>query len=223
MDALAASLLVLDAVSAALGLAVALFFLRAWRTSGDGRHLLFAIGLLLVGASFLTVTASEFDLGSPTGAWDALRLAGQTGGALVVLLTYVAAREDRPRSFLVLGGAAAILSAVAALVLIALPPAGELPSGPALFAVAHLVQTACWAGTATLAGRNWWRDPSASRFLVPAAFASFALSKYTWLILDLEQDERLAFLVYPWRLLALSLLLVALRGRPPREEPHAAP
>src|ERR1051325_745964 len=112
----------LDATSALLALGVAAFFLRVYAETRTSLHLLFGIGLALVGATFATTTARHFDLGGDPNVYDHLRIAGQLGGALVVLFAYAGARtKGSPSAWLAVGWAAAVLSVFFELTYGALP------------------------------------------------------------------------------------------------------
>jgi hypothetical protein len=207
----------LDAVSAALTLAVAVYFARLWSVTRQPLHLLFSLGIALVGASFATVTASTFDLGRSPEIWDHLRIAGQVGGALVIMFAYASARATgRAKPLQSLGFAAAGLSLLFAILYFAIPPAFVFQTRSD-FIVAHSVMGIAWAVTAVLA----LGGPSVAgreRLLVPGAFVCFAFSKYTWLLVDVA-DAGLAPFIYPWRFAGILLMIAAimLPARRPKE------
>jgi hypothetical protein len=205
-----ASLLVaFDIASAALFVAVGTFFLRVWRASGASLDLLVASGFALVGVSYLTTTASEFQLGT-TDAWDYPRIAGQLGGTLVIALAYSGhRRERREKAFWALGWAVALVATLIAL-LFALRLVGLVPSLRAAFPEAHAAMAVSWAFVAANAARAWARSPAFDSALAPLAFAALAVSKYTWVLIDLSTDTSLVPFVYGWRFAALGLLLAAL-------------
>lgn len=211
----------LDAASALLTLGVAAFFLRVYLATRTSLHLLFALGLALVGATFATTTASRFDLGGDPGLYDHIRIAGQLGGALVVLFAYAGARaRGSPRPWVAIGLAAAALSVFFGLLLVAL----KLPTRREDFAVAHAVMALAWAAAAWMAARGSFSLVASRRGLVPAAFALFALSKYTWFVVEAGRaDDAMALLVYPWRFAAIALLLAALVVAPRAKEARDAP
>jgi hypothetical protein len=207
----------LDAVTGAATCLVALYFLRIWLGTRREQPLLFCLGLLLTGLGFATVAASHYDLGRNPDLWDQLRLAGQLGGPLVVLFAYVA-REGTgwPRFLLVVSSAYFILAVVFAVLFFIVPPAGTFPSVEWTFLPAHAAMTALWSACALLAYRRS-REARAGA-LVPLGFVAFALGKYTWFLADLSQDQTIVLLVYPWRVLAIALLLAAIGFPTPKEE-----
>jgi hypothetical protein len=209
MDAPAGTLVVLDAVSAVLTLAVAAYFLRLWSGTRHPLHLLFSLGLALVGASYTTVSASAFDLGHTPEGWDQLRIAGQVGGALVIFFAYTSARSSNGRPYLALGYAAAGLSLLFAILYFAIPPVFTFPDMRTALVISHFVTTFAWLASAVLAVSSvsgWGPD----RLLVPMAFVAFAVSKYSWLLQDISGDPILIPYIYPWRFLGIVLLLAAL-------------
>ncbi|MCA1813656.1 MAG: hypothetical protein LC624_06865 [Halobacteriales archaeon] len=218
----------LDAVSAVLTLIVALFFARIWRLTGSALLLLFAVGFGLVGVGYFGVSVSQFDLAAPIGAWDALRIAGQLGGALVLLFAYVSHRvHGSPRPWTVLAWSAAGLSAIGALLFWAMPPFAQSPRLGEALPVLHGLMFLAYVACAVLALPGLLKQPTLDRALVPAAFLAWAATKYTWMVLDLlpqASTERLAPLVYCWRFLAIALLLAAIGlGGGSRRVQHAPP
>lgn len=208
----------LDATSALLTLGVAAFFLRVYAGTRASLHLLFALGLALVGATFATTAASHFDLGGAPSLYDHARIAGQMGGALVVLFAYAGARSrGSPRVWIAVGWAAVALSLFFGLIYLAFPTRRQD------FAFAHAVMALAWAGAAWMAARGSLSLVASRRFFVPAAFALLAVSKYTWFVVEAGQaDDAMTLLVYPWRFLAIGLLVAALVVAPrPQEAPHA--
>jgi hypothetical protein len=219
-------LVALDAISALLTLGVAAFFFRIYATTRISLHLLFALGLVLIGATFATTTASHFDLGGDPDIYDHLRIAGQLGGAFVVLFAYVGARTKGSRSpWIAVGLAAVALSVFFNVVYFVLPPALTFPGRQQDFAIAHAVMAVTWATSAWLAGRGSFSLARSGAGFVPAAFALFAMSKYTWFIVEAgSASDAMVLLVYPWRFTAIAFLIAAvtLAPRMPQEAEHAA-
>lgn len=214
----------LDAASAIMTVVVAAYFLRIYWTTRVDLHLLFGLGLLLVGASFATTAASHFDLGGDPDAYDLLRIAGQLGGAFVVLFAYIGARSERRRSPWVALGLAAVALSVFFIVLYLAAPRARFPPREQDFAIAHAVLFVTWGMNAWLAGQGSFRIARSGAGFVPAAFALFALSKYTWFLVEVGQAaDATVFLVYPWRIGAIAFLLSALvlAPRAPKEAPDA--
>lgn len=216
----------LDVLAAVLTLGVVAFFAAAWRRSGAPLHLLFAAGFGLVGAGFLAVSTSQFDLARTGEAWDAFRLATQTGGALTLLLAYLSARRHgaaRPLQVLGWLAAAGGLGLLALYLLV--PPADALPPLDDAFAFAHAVQFGAFLGCVALSLEAYRRSTGPAGALVPGAFLLWALSKYTWLLIDLTAAQDLVPLVFVWRFGAIALLLLAvgLPARALRRRDHAAP
>lgn len=206
--------LALDAVAALLTLAVAGFFARIWRATGSALLLLFAVGFGLVGLGYVGVSVGRFDLAQPVGAWDALRVAGQLGGALVLLFAYVSHRvHGSPRPWSVLAWAAAGSSVVVAALFWALPPFASWPAFGQALPILHGLMFLAYAACAALALPGLLQHPTLDRALVPAAFLAWAATKYTWMLIDLMPRGAAADfapLVYVWRFLALGLLLAAI-------------
>jgi hypothetical protein len=201
----------LDVASALLTLLVAVFFGRLAARTGDGLLGLFAAGFALIGVGFVGVSTSQFDTQQPPGAWDGLRIAGQLGGALVLLCSYVSHRvHGSPRPWAVLGGVLAIASGLAAFLFLVVPPFAQWPGLGTVLPVAHALMLACHLACAAMALPSLLRQPSLDRVLVPAAFLAWAASKYTWLLIDLSRDAELAWFVYVWRYLAIAMLLTAI-------------
>ncbi|HUR69459.1 MAG TPA: hypothetical protein VM370_09450 [Candidatus Thermoplasmatota archaeon] len=220
MASLATVLTVLDLLSAALTLVIALGFARLWTRSRRALHLLFALGMGLVGASFIVVGPSAFDIGEAPDLWDHLRLAGQTGGVLTILAAYWSSRatgQANPRT--AIGFVLATMTILYALLYFVVPPAFTLPTRQMDFVVAHSIMAIAWAGCAYLALRRGGPPYTTERLLVPGAFLAFAVSKYSWLIIDIADDPGLAPLVYPWRFMGIFLMLLAF-VLPPREAPN---
>lgn len=220
------ALVALDAVATLLTLAVAGFFALTWRRSGAALHLLFAVGFGLVALGYVAVSTSEFDLARESAAWDAWRLALQTGGALVLLCGYLSARRHgAAKPLQALGWAAAAAGVVFLALYLLAPPASGLPSPERAFTVAHGVQFLAYLGCVALSMEAYRRAPSMVNALVPAAFLAWGFSKYTWLLIDLTAAQDLVVLVYAWRFGAILLLLgaLALPVRAARREVHDAP
>jgi hypothetical protein len=224
-----AAFVLLDSAAALLTLVVAAFFLRVSSITRSSQHLLFGVGFALVGVGYVGVSVSQFDLAQPLGSWDGLRIAGQLGGALVLLSAYVShRRHGSPRVWVALGWAAAGVSAVGALLFWALPPFAQWPGFDQALPLLHGLMFLAYAACAVLAARGALQQPSLDRALVPAAFLAWAATKYTWMIVDLlprtDTAYTIAWLVYAWRFLAIALLLAAIGlGARPRGSSRAAP
>ncbi|HLE98182.1 MAG TPA: hypothetical protein VI997_12490 [Candidatus Thermoplasmatota archaeon] len=211
-----------DVLSSASAIGVAAAFAYIWQRSRSGLHLLFFVGFALVGLSFLTVSASQFDrLGEATFV-DVIRLAGQTGAALVLFFAYVSGRvHGAVRPWFALAWASAVFAVGAVLVYFVLPPRLAFES-PSTFAAAHLVQAIAYAGCTVFSFQGLLRAPDrVGRLLVPIAFLFLFLSKHMWVLIDLSGAEALIPFVYMWRLSGLAFLLAALvipaqsEGEPP--------
>jgi len=221
----AVALVSLDVAAAVLTGLVALFFGRTWRRTDDSLHLLFGVGFGLIALSFLAVSTSQFDLARPGEDWDAMRIAGQTGGALVLVFAYLSARRSgTARPWQVLGWLVAAALALFAGLYWAAPPYAALPTLYESFATAHAVQFAAYIGCAVMAFAGYRAAPSTDRALVPAAYLAWAFSKYTWFAIDVTGSEVVVPLVFAWRFAAIGLLLlaVALPARRSREVQRAA-
>lgn len=205
-----AGLVALDALAALLLLGVAGFFVASWRRSGEPLHLLFAVGFGLVALGISAVFTAQFDLARRFEAWDALRLVGHTGGALVLALAYGSARlHGVARPARVLGWAAAAVAVLVALLYVALPPAFDLPNLADAFAAAHAVQFVAYLACVGLSLEGFRRAPTLENAFVPAAFLAYAFSKWTWLLIDLTADLEVVPFVLLWRFTAIGLLLAA--------------
>lgn len=207
----------LDLLSAALLAVLVAFFARSWRRSGEPLHLLFAVGFGLIAAGVASVSTSAFDLARPVDAWDALRFAGYSGGAFVLFFAYLSRRRHgvaRPARALAWSAAAGALMVVALYFL--LPPEAQLPVLADVFALAHAAQLLAFLGCATLALPAFLRAPRLDHALVPAAFLLFALSKYTWLLIDVTGVLQVVPIVFLWRFLGVGLLLLAVGLPSPR-------
>ena len=217
--------LALDIVSAALTMMVAAGFFRLWRRTREALDLLVATGFLVIGVSFLGVAASQFDLGGNLLDVDALRLAGQTAGAFVVVFTYASVRRHGSARFWRTLGWTALAGGLVLAVLYLLPPFAALPDIETALPVGHGLMAAAFAACAAMSARGFSLHPSLDRTFVPVAFLALALTQYTWLLIDLASADSLAYLVYGWRFVALTLLLVALRLPPAakQETPDAPP
>jgi hypothetical protein len=206
----------LDAVSALAVCVVALWFFRVWAATRAPLHLLYGVGLLISGASYATVAASHYDLGRTPDLWDQLRFAGQLGGPLVLVCAYVSRRYgDIARPARALGWTVVALATLDAAYWLLYPPLLSWGSVEESFLPLHVSTMVLWA----LCGWFAYRGGSAARsdprrLFVPAAFLCIALSKYTWALADVSRDERLVFLIYPWRLAAVALLVAALADAP---------
>jgi hypothetical protein len=217
------TLLFLDMISAALFVLVGAFFLRVYRDSKSNLDLLVSVGFALVGVSYLTTTASEFQLAT-TDAWDYPRLAGQLGGTFVIAIAYSGHRSARrANAFWLLGWIVALVALVFGLLFV-VRLAGLLPSVRWMFPWAHGAMALSWLYVAANASRAWSKRPTIESVLAPSAFACLAISKYTWVIIDLGNDPQLVPFVYAWRFLAVALLLAALFApfQSPRGVKHAA-
>jgi hypothetical protein len=212
VDQAVATFVALDAVTA-LGLAVvAAYFLRIWRATRADTHLLFGLGLLVTAASFLTVAASHYDLGRMPDLWDHARFVGQLGGPIIVLSAYVVRRRGVAARLLVaLAWIAVALLVFYAIVIFAIPPVLAMADVEQSLLVMHAMDVVIWSACAWLAFQGSRRRAPAGRFLVPSAFACFAMSKYSWLLADVARDDALLYFIYPWRVLAVVLLLLAIR------------
>jgi hypothetical protein len=214
----------LDALSAAATLSIVGFFLRTWRRSGAALHLLMAVGFLLVAGSYALVAASEFDLAGPAGAIDALRLIGQTFGAVVLALAYVASRGGRAASPLrVLAASAALVAAGLAVGALLGAPFAQVASGRVASLSAHAAQALAFATCAWLSFRAFRRQPAAQRALVPGAFLLWTVMKYTWVLIDVSGAQELVGFAYASRFVAIGLLQLALwlPARAPAHERRA--
>lgn len=201
--------LALDVVAALGTLAAVGFFLRAWLRSRAALHLLLALGFALVAASYPFVAWSH--LGEQAGAADGVRFVGQTGGALVLALAYVASHGGRAASPLHVLGWSAAACALVGLALALLVPAGAAgPTEGDIALVAHATQSVCFATCAALAASAFRRHMTLDRAIVPAAFVLWAIGKALWVAIDLGASDSLLPLVYGCRLGAVSLLLLAL-------------
>jgi hypothetical protein len=221
--ALPAGLLVsLDALGAALAVVVAAFFARSWRRSGAPMHLLFAAGFALVALGTAAVSSSQFELQRRPEVWDALRIAGHTSGALVLVFAYLSARHrGDARPWEVLGVAAAAGGLFMAFLYV-VPPFGVLPDVGEALLYAHVVQFLCYAGCVAFSLEGFRHNPRLSYALVPAGFLAWMFSKYTWMVIDVSDSEAAVGLIYVWRFLALGLFLTALLLPVPRRDAPAA-
>ncbi|HWG89745.1 MAG TPA: hypothetical protein VNZ52_02755 [Candidatus Thermoplasmatota archaeon] len=215
----------LDLVSLLLEVVVAAFFLQTWRRTGNATHLLFAIGFFLLALGTGAVSSSALDLLRNVETWDGLRMGGQTGGALVLFFSYASMRRGGHAN--ILRVAAATIAFAASLMVILyvfVPPFLEVPSLESMAVVADAVQFLAYAGCVAFASITYRRVPQPEYLLVPGAFMLLALSKYTWVLIDLSHAINLVGFVYVWRILALGLLLGALLlPRRPRPEASREP
>src|ERR1051325_11318061 len=78
----------LDAAAFALTMGLVVFFLLAWLRSEGSLHLLLLVGFFLVAVGFLGSSPDEYSPTQHATPVDAVRIAGQTGGALVIALAY---------------------------------------------------------------------------------------------------------------------------------------
>lgn len=199
----------LDIVSAAMLLGLAGFFAVLWVRSRDTLPGLFAVGFALVGLGFPTVAASQSRLLDPAGTFDALRLASQTGGALILALAYLSARlHGSPRPVEVAAWAVAALCVGFALVYLVIPPIRALPRLDHLLGAGHAVMVACYAACTLLSAASFRHGARLELGLVPAGFLALAFAKYTWLLGDLGATS-VSGLAYSWRLVGLVLLILA--------------
>jgi len=210
----------LDVVSALLTLALGALLVRTWALTRAPIALLLGVAFILLGASYATVTASQFDLGRSPDLWDELRLAGQTGASLVLFLTYLSSRASRnPVPFRVLAGAVGALTVAVGLLDVVLPSLSARIPERQYFLGAHLVMAMAFGACAFMAARGFGQHPTRDRALVPLAFLFFAISKYTWFIIDLTRSDAPVGLIYAWRFAGIALLGFALvrplAGRPP--------
>lgn len=204
------ALMGLDLVACAVTLLLVAFFLLEWGRLRDPASLLLAAGFALVAGSFLTISASTFDLDGSTAALDGARLAGQTGGAFVILLALLARRLPRGAAALALGWSVVAASLVGAGAFASMAVRGDIPLRA--FVPAHAAQTLAYACCVVLAaGRG--RGAALGRTLLPLGFVAWALSKFTWLLIDLTEGVDLVPYVYALRFAALALMLLALLPR----------
>lgn len=204
-------LVALDILSSLLTFVLVGFFLLTWRRSGRTHHLLMAIGFFLVAASFAAASTSQFNLAGPTAFFDALRIAGQTGGALVLAFTYLSLhRHGAARPGLVAAWALAAAAILFVTVYLLVPPFASLPAPSATFAWAHATMAVAYLLCTWYSAGAFKRGPVATNLLVPGAFLCWALTKYTWFLIDVSGAQDLVPYVYVWRFLALGLLLSAL-------------
>lgn len=200
----------LDIVAAIFMAAIAVFFFRIWRDSRDGLHLLYSIGMALIGIGYVTVTASAYELGN-ADVFDRLRIAAQMGGALVIMFAYVAVRDiGHGKPWIVLAWTAAASSYFFLAVFALIPPVFEWKPREIDLALANLALAPIWTVTAVLSAQGALKTNLPRRLFVPAAFFCFAVSKYTWFIIALVDQQNLAIVVYPWRFAAITLLVLAL-------------
>lgn len=204
-----AALLWLDLLSAAAVLGIAACFVVAHFRMRGGLALLLGIGFALLGVGLLTVSTSAFDLGPGDPYVDLLRLSTHTSAALVLAFAYVDARTGRSRPWRALAWASATSGILVAL----LSPLVETPvvlDARREWVAAHAVQALCYAACFLLSGAALLRRPSARAALVPLGFLAYAVSKYTWLLIDLTGEKGLVPYVYLWRFLMVGLFLSAL-------------
>ena len=220
-----AAYVALDAVSALTTLIVAGLIFRIWTRLREPIHLLLALGFLLVGLSFFSVGASQFNLADTVAPWDGLRLAGQLGGAAVIFFAYVG-RGARLRYpiMIPLGWTTAAATVFIAAAVWIMQASSRGAHYDRLFAPAHALMMAFYAGVTALSARRLLRRPALENALVPIAFGSWFLTKYTWLIVDLSGSDAPIPFVYAWRLAAIACLMAAvlLPVEPTRGPPHAA-
>jgi hypothetical protein len=211
-----AALVLLDLMGAALAVVIAAFFAASWRRSGDNTHLLFMVGFLLLAGGVAASSTSQFDLQRPAEAWDALRVAAHTSGALVLAFAYLSAsRHGDARPWTVVGWVAAGMGLLFAVLYWLVPPSAALPSLTSASFAAHAVQFVAYAACVALSLEGFRRRPALDNALVPTAFLAWAFSKYTWLLIDVSADTALVPFVLVWRFAALGLLLLALALPPP--------
>lgn len=202
-------LLWLDLVSAAAVLGIAACFGLAWWRLRGPLPMLLCVGFALLGVGILTVSTSEFDLGASGPGADLLRLATHTSAALVLAFAYVDARTGRSRPWRALAWASAGTGLVVALLSPFLVP--QVSFDPRReWLVAHAVQALAYAACFLLSSAALLRRPSLRGALVPLGFLAYAISKYTWTLIDLTGDKGLVPYVYAWRFLMIGLLLWAL-------------
>lgn len=206
-----AALVTLDAISAGLAFLVAGFFIASWRRSRNDLFLLHAVGFALTAIGFLAVSQSEFDPAAEATRWDALRLAGRTGGALVLVFAYASARRHgSARPLRVLAWVAAAGGALLVAFYWGVPPRASLPPLEDSLVLAHVVQLVAFLGCVVLSSSSYRREPRADLALVPGAFVAWALTQYTWILIYISDEQAIVPFVYGWRFLALALLLAAL-------------
>jgi hypothetical protein len=201
----------LDLASMGLTLVVAGSFLLFWRLTGIRQHAFVGLGMLLVGVGLSAVSTSHFEL-SPEGDWaDALRIAGHTGGALVLLFTYIGAQGGRePSVWQVLSGASAVGAVAVVFLYFVVPPSADLPSLLDAIVYAHALQAVAWLSCAWFAAAPLRRQLRADHALVPLAFTVWGLSRVVWLRIDVTGDDGLLPAIYALRFAALAMLIGAL-------------
>ena len=204
-----AAYLALDAVSAGLSLLIVGSFFRLWLRSRDSLHSLYATGFLIIGASFLSSAASEFNLAGPPLTVDAVQVSGPLVGAIVLLLAYVSfRRHGRARFWIVLAWTVSAVGLVFAFLYVVVPPFATLPDLGTYLPIAHAITFLVLLGCAGLSTRGFAKRPTVDRTLVPIGFLCLSLTKYTWLLFDLSRSEALPPFVYVWRLLGIAMFLL---------------
>lgn len=212
---------VVDDLIALAALAVAAWFLVAWRRIGEPAFGLFAVGLALKGVGYALSGPMEFGLatGVATGL-EVLTLAILLAGNLVMVSAYLGGHGRR--GWLIAGVAAGAGAILLGLLDIIVPPAGEIDRGilsPTVHAVVALANVGC----ALFALQGFRASPHPLRAVVPAAFFFWGLSNYTWLMIDFGAPGWLGALVQAWRVGAIALMLVALVAPAPRREVAVGP
>lgn len=215
----------LDVASAMFTLLVGVFFALFWSSTRDRLFLLFSAGFMLTALGFPAVTASQFNLGLQQGYWDVLRLGFLLGGAFVLLFAYMSLHwPGSARSLTLAGWASAGLSVLLMVLFAIVPPFVSIPLPALLHPFAHIIISLAFAACALFSSAGLARRPSIDRALVPVGFLFFALSNYTWLLVDLSASINIVPLVYVWRLTAIWLFMTALRlPAHARRQPDLAP
>lgn len=200
---------VVDLVSASVMMLVAGAFFLLWRASRAPLHLLFAAAFATLATGISTVSTSEFDLTGSNGIVDVVRIVTHTAAPLMMVLGYVAVRRSAGpsvgKTIVVAFAAAGALAAAFYL----LPPQGMVSAGTTrnAFIAAHVVQFILYLSLVVLSARNLLRAPSWRRALVPLGFLAYSFSKYSWILIDLSDDERLVPFIYFWRFTMLALFV----------------
>lgn len=213
------ALIAADALSAALCLLVALFFLRAHRMFPEKGYgaLSLAFGVWSVG--YPTVAVSAFHLAAQTPVFDALRAGAIFLGSVLIFLNYALRRAGvRMRTFnLAIAGVALAGAAYVALYLV------PSPVSDAVSPLVHLPWVRL-AGAFLLTGAAFLALPDIPRgrlanYRVPLALVLLAFERYTVAVLNFYGQGEDVLYSYPWRIAGLALLVRV--AWPPRRSPHA--
>ncbi|HVM44846.1 MAG TPA: hypothetical protein VM582_02830 [Candidatus Thermoplasmatota archaeon] len=203
-------LVAVDLASAAGTMLLAGAFGLLWARSRVRLHLLFSAAFATLAVGLTTVGASAFEVVGSGGWLDALRIVCHTAAPVMLVTGYWLAQEERRLHALVIVALSLGVAAALAAGLWAVASFSGAADTRRSFLVAHAIQFALYLALVVLSGRNFVARPTWRRAFVPLAFISYAFSKYTWLIIDLDGDLQLVPLVYAWRILTIGLLLAAL-------------